>query len=321
MAEDAHEHVETAPDPDEDDLDDLDDVLDEFQPSSTAPPTAKTSATTSAPVTSGPGRPPDTHHDTPHPEDEDFPTQLQAGMSSLIGELDSNPEMQAHFEQMMQELIAAGAAPTNQEAGAHLRQAAEAAPKMPDDDDKGSSVKGAGGKKGGEFNDSIRKTMERMQQSGDAATAATSTSGAEQSEEDMLAQLMREMQSGGGGEGGEEDFNKMLMTMMTQLTNKEILYEPMKELHDKFPAWLEKNASSTAREDLERYREQQRLVGEIVGRFERRGYTDENEEDREYIVERMQKMQAAGSPPPDLVGDMSAAQDALGDLDSGCPQQ
>lgn len=33
------------------------------------------------------------------------------------------------------------------------------------------------------------------------------------------------------------------------------------------------------------------------------------------------QMQAAGSPPPDLVGDMNAAQEALGDLDAGCPQQ
>ena len=204
-------------------------------------------------------------------------------MSSLIGELDSNPEMQAQFEQMMQELIAAGSAPTNQEAGAHLKQAAEAAPKMPAAESGNAKKSG-----GGEFNDTIRKTMERMQASGDAATAAT-TSGAEQSEEDMLAQLMREMQSGGGA-GGEEDFNKMLMTMMTQLTNKEILYEPMKELHDKFPAWLEKNASSTDSEELARYREQQKLVGEIVGRFERKGYTDENEKDREYIVDRMQKV-------------------------------
>ena len=32
-------------------------------------------------------------------------------------------------------------------------------------------------------------------------------------------------------------------------------------------------------------------------------------------------MQAAGSPPPDLVGDMGAMQDAMSDLESGCPQQ
>ncbi len=35
----------------------------------------------------------------------------------------------------------------------------------------------------------------------------------------------------------------------------------------------------------------------------------------------LNQMQAAGSPPADLVGDMNAAQDALGDIDSGCAQQ
>jgi peroxin-19 len=32
-------------------------------------------------------------------------------------------------------------------------------------------------------------------------------------------------------------------------------------------------------------------------------------------------MQAAGSPPPDLVGDMNAAQEALDGMDQGCAQQ
>ncbi|KAI7551432.1 hypothetical protein KC331_g2555, partial [Hortaea werneckii] len=181
-----------------------------------------------------------------------------------------------------------------------------------------------GGSGGGDFNDTIRRSMERMQASGDAATAA-STSGAAGgggSEEDLLAQMMKELQSGGGA-GGEEDFNKMLMSMMSQLTNKEILYEPMKELDDKFPEWLRRHedAADVEKGEMERYKEQRRLVREIVARFERKEYRDENEEDREYIVDRMQKMQAQGSPPPDLVGDMSAAQEALGDLDQGCPQQ
>ena len=32
-------------------------------------------------------------------------------------------------------------------------------------------------------------------------------------------------------------------------------------------------------------------------------------------------MQAAGSPPADLIGDTDGAQEALGDLASGCAQQ
>jgi peroxin-19 len=130
--------------------------------------------------------------------------------------------------------------------------------------------------------------MERMQASDTSTSAHTAAAASSSAEDDMMAQLMKELQSGGGGR--EEDFNKMLMGMMAQLTNKDILYEPMKELHDKFPAWMEKNRASTGKEDLERFEEQHRLVREIVGRFERKGYSDEDEDDREYIVERMQKV-------------------------------
>ncbi len=126
-----------------------------------------------------------------------------------------------------------------------------------------------------------------MRASGDQATAAA----AEDSTDDLLAEMMKAMQAGGlDGEGGEEEFSKMLLGMMEQLTNKEILYEPMKELDDKFPAWMEKSSGSVDAADLKRYKEQQVYVREIVERFEMKTYNDENTEDREYIVERMQKV-------------------------------
>lgn len=151
-----------------------------------------------------------------------------------------------------------------------------------------------------------------------------------------MAGLLKEMEAGGKP---DDEFSKVLLGMMEQLTNKDILYEPMKELHDKFPEWIENNRKSVPEPDMKRYQEQQNLVTEIVAKFEAHDYTDENAEYREYIVRRMQqvrqceitqakeraliviKMQAAGSPPSDLVGDMNAAQEALGELDAGCPQQ
>ncbi|KAK5688856.1 Peroxisome chaperone and import receptor [Elasticomyces elasticus] len=332
-----HDQAAHAPDPDEDDLDDLDDVLDEFQPTPAAKPPAQPSQP--PPTLSGPGRPPSNSSNNasfPDANDEALAAQLQAGMADLMSELDSNPDMQKQFEQMMSELIAVGSAPSDAEAEKHLKAAVDGLPKMPAEEEEEQKAppkaKGSGsGKKAGTeeeaFSSTIRKTMARMQASDSTASAsATTTSDPTTggSEEDMLAQMMRELQSSGGGQGAEEgDFNTMLMNMMTQLTNKEILYEPMKELHDKFPDWMERHKAdgSVKRDDMERYVTQQKLVGEIVSRFERKGYTDENEKDREYIVERMQKMQSAGSPPPDLVGDMSAAQEALGDLDQGCPTQ
>lgn len=137
------------------------------------------------------------------------------------------------------------------------------------------------------FQDKIRQTMQRMQASGDQATAAATSEGTD----DVLAEMLKQMQGGDlSGPENEEDFSKMLMGMMEQLTNKEILYEPMKELHEKYPAWMEKNRSTVSRDDLRRYEEQQVLVAEIVAKFEQRDYSDSNAGHREYIVERMQKV-------------------------------
>lgn len=107
-----------------------------------------------------------------------------------------------------------------------------------------------------------------------------------------MATLLRELQDANGGADGDGDdtFSKMLLGMMEQLTNKEILYEPMKELDNKFPAWLEGHKGALPVEDERRYGEQRALVREIVGRFEREGYSDGNAEDREFIVEKMQKV-------------------------------
>jgi peroxin-19 len=130
--------------------------------------------------------------------------------------------------------------------------------------------------------------MERMQASGEQATAAATAGGSD----DFMAELLKQMQSEGGleGEGNDEELSKMLMGMMEQLTNKEILYDPMKELNEKFPAWLEKNKGATSKDDLARYEEQQSLVKEIVAKFEEPTYADSNAADREYIVDRMQKV-------------------------------
>ncbi|KAF2086063.1 Pex19-domain-containing protein [Saccharata proteae CBS 121410] len=297
--------VESIPDPDEDDLDDLDDVLDEFAatkidskpaaPSSSAPavPAASTSAAAGAAAST---------------EEDDFAQQLQAGMAELLGDLGNNTEMQKQFEDLMKELGDPSApAPTGPaETTTQASSSEKAAP---------SSSKSAEDS----FQETIRRTLGRMQESGEQASAAAASS----DQDDILAQMLKEMEKGEfGGEGGDDEgFSKMLMGMMEQLTNKEILYEPMKELYDKFPGWMEKNKEKVSKEDLTRYEEQQQLVTEIVGKFEKPGYSDDSSADREYIVERMQKMQAAGSPPPDLVGDMSAAQEALGDIDNGCPTQ
>ena len=199
-----------------------------------------------------------------------------------------------------------------------------------DDGSSGSDAK-AGAATGTHttFEDTIRRTMERMSTSDASATNATAQSGG--AEEDMLAQLLKAMETGGGGADGEDgDLSKMFLGMMEQLTNKDMLYEPMKELDEKFPDWLakKKKGGKMPQADMTRYENQRVIVREIVGKFEERGYSDEDPRCIEFIWERMQKMQNEGSPPEDLIANPFPGMGGLpglggkeGGEDAGCPTQ
>lgn len=183
----------------------------------------------------------------------------------------TQPDMQAQFEDMFKQMSAAA----GDEEGKAPQASGETAPKTEAQPGEQS------------FQDTIRRTMERMQSSGDQATAAAASGAGD----DFMSEILKQFGSGDfGADGSDEDFSKMLMGMMEQLTNKDILYEPMKELNQKFPEWLDKNKSTTSAEDLKRYEEQRVVVAEIVARFEERTYSDSNAADREYIVDRMQKV-------------------------------
>lgn len=232
-----------------------------------------------APSSSGPGRPGAPELDPAETLVEDqneFEKELQKQMEQLLGQEGFPKE----FQDLMKEM---GNVVGEDPLAAGMGVPGAAAPGA-----SSSKTEGEAAAKGEQtFQESIRKTMERMRESGDAAGAAAAAS----SDDDILAQMLKEMESGNfGGDGNEEDFSKILMGMMEQLTNKEILYEPMKELNDKFPEWMEKNKGKVDAADWKRYEEQHVFVKEITERFERIGYSDDNAQDREYIVERMQKV-------------------------------
>lgn len=272
----------SVPDPDEDNLDDLDgtlshfghlsyslrlicqiDLLDEFSATKIEPVQGS-----SQPSSSGQLREDSHDPDSSAAAAAEFSKQLQDQMAALMGDVDESPEMRREIEAVMQELGAA----TDLEVAAFPQSQASAA-------DASSNTQKP-------FQETIRKTMERMEASQQPAQAT-----ALDDSDDILAQMLKEMQSGGtDGAENEEDFSKMLMGMMEQLTNKDILFEPMQELHDKFPTWMQKNESSVKADDLKRYQAQQRLVGEIVEKFNEKGYSDSNPVDREFIVERMQQV-------------------------------
>eukprot|EP00252_Welwitschia_mirabilis_P002167 TRINITY_DN12078_c0_g1_i1.p1 TRINITY_DN12078_c0_g1~~TRINITY_DN12078_c0_g1_i1.p1 ORF type:complete len:254 (+),score=63.62 TRINITY_DN12078_c0_g1_i1:221-982(+) len=99
--------------------------------------------------------------------------------------------------------------------------------------------------------------------------------------------------------GGSQDMQTVVDTMMHQLLSKEILYEPMKEIGEKYPQWLEAKKSSLSKEDFTRYTHQHSLIKQLCCVYET------EPENFEKIVDLMQKMQDCGQPPNDIVKELT----------------
>ena len=63
-------------------------------------------------------------------------------------------------------------------------------------------------------------------------------------------------------EGGS-DILPLMQGMMQSLISKEVLYPSLKELCDKYPAWLEEKKTSLPAPDLDRYKKQLELMQKV----------------------------------------------------------
>ncbi|EHA23007.1 hypothetical protein ASPNIDRAFT_52275 [Aspergillus niger ATCC 1015] len=280
-------------DDDESEFDELDEVLDDFKPKPSPAPAKPDAAQPSAPDDF---------------DEEAFLRQLEQDMANMMGGIGGGASNDAAA-------AAAGATDSNDgtldkdaEAFAKILEQSGVSPSdflkqlvgdvmMKGDDDNSTTAATAGSSaapapasstpstSGGginnnttaapeTFNDTIQRTIERMKESGDKATAAASE---DDMSDDLVAQLIKAIEAGASsGEGGDEgDLTKMFMGMMEQLSNKEILYEPIKELDTKFGPWIKENKG--------------------------KGKVSEEDMAREYVWEKMQEMQAAGNPPDELI--------------------
>ncbi|CCG82505.1 Putative uncharacterized protein [Taphrina deformans PYCC 5710] len=255
-----------------DDLDDLDDLLDDFD--ETALP-----ATSVAPQTKA-SNPTDEKNKLPNLGPDDFAKQLQNGMEDLMRELDTSPAARADFEQLMAQMNAAT-----------LDTAPQATTSYPNNPSKTASTPAAKN-----FQDSIEANLQRMK----ASESQIKEEGAAATDEDtFMAEMMRQFQESAGGEGGG-DFSQVLEGMMSQLMSKEILYEPLLELHQKYPTWIAEHPKD---EKIETYKKQSALVAKIVAKFEDREYRDEDASKKEEVMDLMSQMQDLGSPPAAIMSE------------------
>lgn len=186
------------------------------------------------------------------------------------------------------------------------------APHSPTD----SGAQGGLGEKS--FQEAVQATMAKLKES--KANAAKSSNDASNplgslglGPDSDLSQILEALSKAGGEDGEMPDLGKLLTQMMEDLMNKEILYEPLKDLyqrvcsstHTQFPSYLSSPAAQ-ALEDAQRQRyvEQEAIMGEMLRVFEAPEYSDTDKVMRQRISDLVAKLQETGSPPQELMGDM-----------------
>ncbi|KAK0553792.1 Peroxisome chaperone and import receptor [Tilletia horrida] len=314
----------------EEDLDDLDDVLDEFnKPSTTAKPIpaalsgsrptegSKDGKSDSATAGASSSNPASAATASSSSKSDPKPFSLADALAGDDDDLEGMPdlnedELMKGFEEMMAAMGlgapgAAGASSSSSSAGAP----GAAGPSAPPAD----------------FAEAIKATMAKLRESdsnaskggagGAGGLGGLGADGMPSDEE--LARLFEALGSGAGGQGGEgePELAKMLENMMGELLSKDILYEPLKELRDKYPPYFASPAAaSISAEDKARYEAQHRFVTQVVTCFEDplfdNGTEEQKQAKRAEVQELMDSMQECGQPPKEVVGDMPPELDSLG---------
>lgn len=272
----------------DDDFDELDDVLSQFTPGQKA----DTSSTSSPP----PPPPPPTATTATTFRRPRTNTRVDAPLTSIPNstnldttdegeeELDFGRELAKGMENLMRELSAI----------------------------EGMNGAGQNETTGSGFQDKIKQAVNKLKESESnlqvkAEGKSPNAPANAESFEALLSSL------GDLGEGGDDkELAGLLENMMGELMSKSILYEPLSELAQTFPPYLEKPPNPLSDDDRKRYNLQLDCVRRILAVFDQPGYDDKNTESQQRIADLMAEMQNYGSPPSELMG-------PLPDLnDEGC---
>lgn len=109
--------------------------------------------------------------------------------------------------------------------------------------------------------------------------------------EEMMKEALEQLE-------GSPEFASIMEKMMGSLLSKEVLYEPIKQMKEKYPAWLANNRDKVSAEEFARYSKQFEYVQRLCVLYESDSTMAE-------IMNVMQEMQEHGQPPEDIVQEMA----------------
>ncbi|XP_026739727.1 peroxisomal biogenesis factor 19 [Trichoplusia ni] len=219
--------------------------------------------------------------------------QFESNMSAILSSFSGVPEDQITQEQIAHTFTKMA------EAAAHVLKPEGAV------DESGptptpTSAPAIDGEKVDEVSAAISETLKNLNSNSETLQTPFS--------DDDLANMFNNINLGEGQQDGNM-FVPFMQGMMQSLLSKEVLYPSLKELVDKYPAWIEENKGKLEQAELERFEKQQKLMISVCNELEPEQESDPEDVKRkrfETVLELMQKLQDLGQPPTELVGDMAA---------------
>lgn len=170
----------------------------------------------------------------------------------------------------------------------------------------------------------VQQSFQRMAEA--AAQAATNTGevGTDSDFASSISQALRGLSEGtenlqnpfsdqdlmsmfGQQDTDQNAFVPFMQGMMQSLLSKEVLYPSLKEILNKYPAWMEANGGSLPVEERRKYEQQQELMKQVCDQLEKESESDTPEQKKaqfDKVLALMQKLQDHGQPPAELVGDL-----------------
>lgn len=261
----------------DDEEDDLDDLLDEFDEQVLSKPPGAASS-----QNQGPSGNSQTTSTTKKPSEAPQEDDFQINMEDLIKDLNiEDPKAKDEFEHLVKQFETT-----------HRADAKKAMDPQ-------------------NFDSVMKDTMERLKKSGENIDEQLKNDPSSSNPEDMLTQLLAGL--GGGAGDGDFDMSKLLTDMLEQLSSKDVLYEPIKDLNTKFPEFLKEQKGKIPDDEHARYTKQYEVTNDIMALFESSEFDNENTEKREEVNKLLEGLQELGNPPTELVGDVKDFP-GLGDL-------
>jgi peroxin-19 len=119
-----------------------------------------------------------------------------------------------------------------------------------------------------------------------------------------MDKMMQEFTSFLKSSEGDPEMKGALEQVVSELLNKDTLYEPMRVMRDEYPGWLEANWQRVSQKQLEQYNEQLDKITEICAFYEAKPTPEQQTQ----AFELLHQLQELGSPPEELMQKIQAKQ-------------